>query len=95
MEIVDEQVIRLPKDATILCVQTQRGAPCLWFVVKDTTNPDREERTFLMYGTGHERQKIDGNYVGTFQLGDGTLMFHVFEKQKVPIKKPSFDMSCF
>ncbi len=38
-----------------------------------------EERTILIIGTGHDISGPEGEYVGTYQLHDGNLIFHVFE----------------
>lgn len=72
----DVVTVEMPRDATVLCVQVQQDVPCLWAVV----NPEspKEKRQFRICGTGH---KLDGkvNYIGTFQLHNGELVFHVFE----------------
>lgn len=76
---VDKTTLSIPKDAKILCVQLQYSVPCLWAMV----NPENErvERTFLIYGTGHEVVDEDViEYLGTFQLLGGGLVFHVFEE---------------
>lgn len=82
LEAVDRQTVRLPRGARILCVQNQRETPCLWAVVTVDveSKPPNEFRTFLILGTGHPQDKIPAdNYIGTFQLDEGTLVFHVFE----------------
>jgi hypothetical protein len=71
---------RLPKNAKILCVQNQNEKCCIWFINPDVKSDEIVERTFYIYGTGHEHEEIKGRYVGTFQLGSGLLVFHVFEK---------------
>lgn len=40
-----------------------------------------EIRTFAIYGTGHVQESICGEYIGTFQLHSGALVFHVFEEK--------------
>ncbi len=76
IEVVDSQVIKMPKGAKILCVQLQHGFPCLWALVIDTE--PLEYRKIYVSRTGHQIVYV-GNYVGTFQLHDGSLIFHVFE----------------
>lgn len=78
-------VIKMPPWTKILCVQVQRYTPCLWGLVTkdDDINYSDEERTFVIYGTGHDHDIIGGTYIGTFQLNDGELVFHVFEEQTV------------
>ena len=38
------------------------------------------ERTVSVFGTGHEIEGIPGEYINTFQINDGELVFHVFIK---------------
>lgn len=75
-----ETELELPIGAKPLCVQQQRAVPQLWCVV-DTDAPT-ETRYFNVYGTGHELPANPGEYIDTFQLSGGTLVFHVFEKKK-------------
>ena len=80
LETIDRQTVDLPKCAEILTVQTQRERPCLWAMV----NPgaDKEPRKFEIYGTGHivpYDLVEDRKYIGTFQLQEGDLVFHLFE----------------
>lgn len=76
--VTDRSGVALPKDAQILCVQVQADTPCLWALV-DPVAP-LEPATFLIHGTGHPVAPGVGahNYVGTFQLHGGRLVFHVF-----------------
>ena len=67
----------IPRVAKFLSLQTQGGAPRLWFLV----DPDEEmkHRTFVIRATG-ERFPDDyviGKYFGTFQIGG--FVGHVFE----------------
>lgn len=53
---------------------------CMWVMV-DPTGPlvTYEERTFVVFGTGHPiPDNLDLNFIGTV-MSDG-LVFHVFEK---------------
>ena len=76
LAVTDEQVIYLPQGATLLTVQVQHGVPCLWAKV----NPDspNEEHRIIIKGTGHSLEEV-GEYLGTFQLYSGELVFHAFE----------------
>ena len=72
--------IEMPKGARILTVQVQDGEPYIWAIV----NPDNdtEVRGFRLAGTGHQLNTMgftDMVYIGTFQLYDGGLVFHLFE----------------
>ena len=84
LEVANKQTILMPIGAKILCVQTQHEKPCIWFVTPETKDPALEMRVFIMYGTGHESPQIDGRYIGTFQLRNGVLVFHVFESEEAP-----------
>ena len=67
----------MPSGAQVLTVQIQRGEPCLWALV----NPAQpyEERTFRIYGAGHEIEEQWIGYIGTVQMLGGSLVWHVFE----------------
>ena len=71
-------------DAEILAVQNQSGVVCMWVLV----NPEskKETRYFEIYGTGHDIGYDIGTsreYIGTAQLGYGTLVYHIFEHKGV------------
>lgn len=70
--------VQLPEGARLLCVQMQHGNPCLWAQV-DSDAP-LETRSFCWYGTGHQLPHVPGQYVGTVQLNNGALVFHLFEE---------------
>ena len=80
----DCQDIEMPMEAQILTVQVQNGEPCLWALI----DPDQKRgiRQIRIIGTGHIIEKpmsIDNSideYLGTYQLRDGALVFHVFDK---------------
>lgn len=69
--------IEMPVGARVLCVQTQGDEPHLWALV--TRDGETETRTFAVYGTGHILPVEPGNYLGTFQMQGGALVFHLFE----------------
>lgn len=76
LHIEDLNVIRIPGKGKVLCVQMQRGEPCIWVAV----DPGAAliERKFRVIGTGHPIRDVGaGNYIDTFQVG--SLVFHVFE----------------
>jgi hypothetical protein len=74
----DKQVIQLPAFAQPLSLQTQHTIPCLWALV-DTEQPLRDY-VVLIYGTGHEVQKMPIGYefLGTLQSANEGLVFHFF-----------------
>jgi hypothetical protein len=81
LEVTDQQAVLMPAAAQILAVQVQNGEPFVWAIV-DTENP-QEERFFDIFGTGHPMHEDNGvgrEYVGTFQMHSGSLVFHLFER---------------
>jgi hypothetical protein len=76
ISVNDEIVIKMPKDAKVLTVQMQKSEPCIWALV----DPDKEEieRRFYLYGTGMTVTHSE-SYIGTFQMLNGGLVFHLFE----------------
>lgn len=77
---VEERVpLELPQGAQILSVQVKGGTPCLWALV----DPEAalEPRPLRVSGTGWEVERGHlGHFLGTIQLRDGALVFHVFEE---------------
>ncbi len=73
------QQVEVPLDSVILTVQVQYGTPCLWAQVNDK-NTNTEKRTIEIFGTGYPMSDDARQYIGTFQLADGQLVFHVFER---------------
>ena len=77
LAVVGRQVLMVPEGPVPLCVQVQRGQPCLWLRVDPSKSA--QPYTVLVVGTGHEREDIaDALYVGSFQLHDGDFVGHVF-----------------
>ncbi len=78
LQVTDEQTIMMPRDTRILTVQTQDDQPCLWAFVDNSR--EREPRKIRIYGTNHEIDETPTDYIGTFQVSGGSLVFHVFEE---------------
>lgn len=76
LEVMNEQIIKVPKGAKFLCVMQQHGLACLWFRCDPDSEP--EPRKIIMRGTGHEDVPVEG-YLGSFMLHGGLLVFHVFD----------------
>ena len=74
----DVQRFELPKGAKLLTMQCQNGMPCIWFEV-DEKEDATESRIFTTYGTGNPMPDEPGNYIGTYQVMQGQLVFHVYE----------------
>jgi hypothetical protein len=73
-----EMAISLPHGAEILTVQVQNGEPVICFLC----DPDaiHEQRWFRLYATGQPSSTFDlERYIGTFQLNEEGLVFHLFE----------------
>lgn len=73
----DQFSIPLPEKAEVLTVQTQHGRPQFWAVVSPTAKT--EDRTFYLAGTGHKLPDVPMRFVGSFQLHNEALIFHLFE----------------
>lgn len=84
----DRFMLSLPLGARVLCVQSQSGVPCLWAVV----DPERptQMRHFSLVATGEPRPGSELNrYIGTFQLPDDTLVYHLFEDRHETLERES------
>lgn len=80
LAIVDQQTVRLPFGAQILCAQAQGDSMCLWAMVNPHVGED-QDRDIRVHGTGHPLpdDATSYRYIGTVQLRSGSLVFHVFE----------------
>jgi DNA-directed RNA polymerase subunit RPC12/RpoP len=74
----EDPEICLPAGSQILTVQTQNNAPYVWALIE--TDAPLTTRRFCLRGTGHTFKGNEGKYIGTFQLGGGELVFHLFEE---------------
>jgi len=77
LQAIDKQEIQIPVGAELLTVQLQNGEPCLWARVD--TDQLVETRQIEIHGTGHELPDTTRKYIGTYQMANDTLIFHVFE----------------
>jgi hypothetical protein len=79
LAVVDESVVPMPQGSELLTVQCQGGQPCLWALVE--TDRASVKRKIAIRGTGHQCDELVlGQYVDTFQLHGGALVFHVFDR---------------
>ena len=62
-----------------ISVQVQRGIPCIWAEVNDSN--ETVEVEFQTIPTGGKVPDMSFNYLGTFQLDGGNLVFHVYIKE--------------
>lgn len=65
----------LPSGAHVLTVQKQGDRPMLWASCE--SDAPREERRFIIAGTGRALPEHVGQYVGTWQ--DDGYVWHLFE----------------
>ena len=83
LHTADSTTLQLPIGARPLCIQVQGGNPCLWVKHDDPEGVEEwVDRTFVTIGTGHPipDEHYDDKYIGTYQLLDGALVFHLFER---------------
>ena len=81
-EIRDTITCQMPIGARVLCVDVQRGIPCLWVLV----SPGEIDMiySFELRGTGQPFKGNEGRYVSSFMMRDGVLVFHLFEQIELP-----------
>lgn len=72
--------ISMPVNAEILSVREQGHTVCLW--AKVNANSAKEDRQFVVYGTGHVMRGDEGRFLGTCLWHDGRLVWHAFEVAK-------------
>jgi hypothetical protein len=70
--------IDLPICSKPLSVQEQYGVPQLWILVDPNENVF-ETRKFRFCGTGHPIKESNIEFIGTFQLYQGSFVGHLFE----------------
>jgi len=78
LKVTDRQHIAMPLNTELLGVQVQHGQPVLYAIVNDARAKHNYE--IITVGTGQELPaglEAD-DYVGTYQLEGGDLVFHVF-----------------
>lgn len=81
LEVKDIQTLDMPKGAEILTVQFQETHGQLWALVDPEA--EIEERDIEIFGTGnpiHCDMGLTRQYIGTYQMHGGNLVWHVFER---------------
>lgn len=76
----DEFTVEMPEGTEVVTVQTQRDEPMFWALL----DPDVPKylRTFRVLPTGRELPDAEQwTYRGTFQVHDGSLVFHLMERR--------------
>lgn len=82
LRTIDRQTLQVPAGAKILTVQVQRGEPYLWALV-DPAADHPSNINIAVFGTGHNIPDDIGEYIGTFQLLNSELIFHVFKERMI------------
>ena len=78
LKLADRQTITLPANTRILSVENQRGSVVMYALV-DCEATDMRVYTIKMIGTGHYADSVvNSPFIGTVNLENGSLMFHVF-----------------
>ena len=81
LAIADTVDIQMPDEAQPLYVAAQRGDPYVWALVN--TERDMVRHRFYVRGTGHDCAGTErSSYLGSLQLSDGLLVFHVFDARE-------------
>jgi hypothetical protein len=81
LEVTDVQDIEIPYGSILLSIQTQNEKPCLWALIYNT-QAKKEIIRLRTIGTGNPISKEDLypiNFIGTYQLGGGSFVGHVFQ----------------
>lgn len=79
--IDNEQAVFIPEGAIPLSVHLQGDTPCIWWKVTVDNTPIM--RYIYTCGTGHQHEKIEGDFLGTYLIESLGLVFHVFVKPEV------------
>jgi hypothetical protein len=74
----DIQEIEIPVGSRILSLQVQNGIPCIWALVYDKSPKDTKK--IYTFGTGEPTTFLPETlqFLGTYQILEGQLVFHVF-----------------
>jgi len=80
LEGTDIQIKEFPKGFTPLTINAQFNEPCIWYIC-DKEQTETVKKVIKIHGTGHPITDdiLDYfDYLGTFQIGGGVLIFHSF-----------------
>jgi|21_taG_2_1085346.scaffolds.fasta_scaffold22647_3 hypothetical protein len=78
LQVTDEQIIEVPVGAEPLKAEMQNDELCLWMLVNPEVSTVKKK--VHVHGTGHPVSDFvtRSDYVDSFMLHDGALVFHVF-----------------
>lgn len=75
----DDFELEMPGGAIPLSVGVQRNTPMIWAAV-DSATREKERHKFHLRGTGQPLPNLNvSRFIGTFQLWDGRLVYHLFD----------------
>lgn len=78
LPIDDEVELELPIGARVLTAQAQgETSPMVWALV-DSDQREKSVQKFCIRGTGHGFKGNEGDYIATFQMMHGALVWHLF-----------------
>ena len=84
LETTDVQRVKIPKlvgaksfKEQVLKIDVQKGNPCVWCLVD--VEEEEQEVAIRIVGTGNPMPLLTKeDYLGSYMLYDGELVFHVF-----------------
>ena len=79
LQVADTQKLKLPVGFKILSLQVQDGVPCIW-VLLDARSDEYYDCIITTLGAGKNYTYDMGSHIGTYQLHNGALVFHVFNR---------------
>lgn len=77
LQSVERQMVWLPTGSEILSVQMQGEQLQLWALVDERLS-EKWATEIVIVGTGHPVPEVK-EFINTFQMSGGALVFHVFE----------------
>ena len=78
LDSMTTNVISMPLGARIISVDSQREEICIWVLV-DTDEKKTMIHRFVVCPTGGDIPETVEYFLGTAQLQNGALVFHVFQ----------------
>ena len=78
LQVTEQQIVSLPKNATIVSVHNQFGhSDIFMWVLLDEADPFNVPRKILMFGTGWEANVEEDQFLGTVMVGP--YVWHYFD----------------
>lgn len=77
-------LLAMPQAARLLCVQVQGDLPTVWALVDPKQPTVARKITILATGEPVKDDLVVANYIGSFQLASGALVFHAFDRGEDP-----------